>query len=68
VREVTPAEARELRPLRLRVVTAREGDTVDSLAGTMGGVDRPREHFLMLNGLPRGASPTPGQAYKVTAE
>jgi predicted Zn-dependent protease len=68
VREVTAAETRQLRPLRLRIVAAREGDTVDSLTRAMSGVDRPRERFLMLNGLGRGASVKPGEFYKVITE
>jgi predicted Zn-dependent protease len=68
VREVTPAEARDLRPSRLRIVTAREGDTAESLAGGMGGADRPLERFLMLNGLARGDTPKAGEPYKVITE
>jgi predicted Zn-dependent protease len=68
VRDVTAAEARQLRPLRLRIVAAREGDTVDSLTGAMSGIDRPRERFLMLNGLARGAPVKPGEFYKVITE
>jgi predicted Zn-dependent protease len=68
LREVTTAEARALRPLRLRVVAAREGDTVESLAGAMSGVDRPRERFLTLNGLARGSPVKAGEIYKVVTE
>jgi predicted Zn-dependent protease len=68
LREVGAAEARGLRPLRLRVVAAREGDTAESLAGTMGGVERPRERFLMLNGLTRSAPLKAGELYKVVTE
>jgi predicted Zn-dependent protease len=68
LREVTPNEARELRPLRLRIVTAREGDTVEGLAGAMSGVDRPLERFLGLNGLVRGAPVKAGDLYKVVTE
>jgi predicted Zn-dependent protease len=68
LREVTPNEARELRPLRLRIVTAREGDTVEGLAGAMSGVDRPLERFLALNGLARGTPVKAGDLYKVVTE
>ncbi len=68
LREITPTEARELRPLRLRIVTAREGDTVEGLAHAMSGVDRPLERFLTLNGLVRGAPVKAGDLYKVITE
>jgi predicted Zn-dependent protease len=68
LREVTPAEARELRPLRLRIVAARDGDTAETLAGAMSGVDRPRERFLTLNGLARGAPLKAGELYKIITE
>jgi predicted Zn-dependent protease len=68
VREVTPEEARDLRPLRLRVVAAQDGDTVASLASRMSGVEGPVERFMTLNGLARGASVKPGDLYKVITE
>lgn len=68
IREVTADEARDLRPLRLQVVTAREGDTVEKLAGRMAGLDRAVDRFLGLNGLARGAALTPGDLYKVIIE
>jgi predicted Zn-dependent protease len=68
LREVTPDEARALRPLRLQVAAAREGDTVEHLASRMGGVDRQLERFLMLNGLARGAMLRPGEPYKLVTE
>jgi predicted Zn-dependent protease len=68
IREVSASDARELRPLRLRVVAAREGDSVEALAGAMRGVDRPLERFLTLNGLARGAPVKAGDLYKVITE
>lgn len=68
LREVATDEARDLRPLRLRVMAAREDDTVESLANRMSGVDRPRERFMALNGLPRNTPLKPGELYKITAE
>jgi predicted Zn-dependent protease len=61
-------EARALRPLRLQLVTAAEGETVQRLASRMTGVDRPLERFLILNGLERGARLQPGERYKVVVE
>jgi predicted Zn-dependent protease len=68
VREVTSEEARDLRPLRLQIVAAREGETVESLATRMGGVDRPVERFMILNGLSRSGPLEAGELYKVITE
>lgn len=67
VRQVQPEEARRIRPLKLQVVTAREGDTAQSLAGQMP-VDRPLERFLLLNGLDRNGPLKPGERYKIVVE
>jgi predicted Zn-dependent protease len=68
VREVPAEEARDLRPLRLRIVAAREGDTVEALAGRMAPVDRPLERFMVLNGMARGGLLEAGELYKVITE
>jgi predicted Zn-dependent protease len=68
LRAVAAEEARDLRPLRLRVVQARDGDTPEVLAGRMSGVDRPLERFRTLNGLARGAPLKAGELYKVITE
>ncbi|MET0741922.1 MAG: M48 family metalloprotease [Microvirga sp.] len=68
VRQVTPAEARSVQPLHLRVVTAQEGDTADSMAARMPVADRPLERFLQLNSLDRPGPLQPGQRYKIIVE
>ena len=68
VRQVTPEEARSIRPLRLAVVTAREGDTVESLASRMVVNDNPVERCELLNGLDPGTPVRPGEAYKIVVE
>ncbi len=45
VRQVQPEEARRIRPLKLQIVTAQRGDTLQSLAARMP-VDCPLERFL----------------------
>ncbi len=65
---IDPAEARTLRPLRLVVVTAGAGETVEAVAQRMVVPDKPVERFLVLNGLERGASLRAGQPYKVVVE
>jgi predicted Zn-dependent protease len=68
VRALSPEERAAIRPLRLQVVTAGPGDTVQSLGARMAGEERAVERFLALNGLERGAGVTPGEHYKITAE
>ncbi len=68
VRALSPEEAAAVRPLRVRVVTAEEGDTVETLARRMVAGDRPVERFLVLNGLSRGAAVRAGERYKLVAD
>jgi predicted Zn-dependent protease len=68
IRPVTAEEARGVRPLRLQLVTAGPGDTVESLAVRMVVPNRATERFLVLNGLDRGARLKPGERYKIVAE
>jgi predicted Zn-dependent protease len=50
-RRLTLEEIQAARPLRIKVITVQPGDTVESLAHRMSGVDRPAERFRVLNGL-----------------
>jgi predicted Zn-dependent protease len=50
-RRLTLEEIQAARPLRIKVITVQPGDTVESLAHRMSGVDRPTERFRILNGL-----------------
>ena len=68
VRPVTPEEARAVRPLRIQLVTAGEGDTAGRLAERMSVPDRPLERFQALNGIERGGRLTPGERYKLVVE
>ncbi|GEP09222.1 M48 family metalloprotease [Methylobacterium gnaphalii] len=65
---VDPDEARSLKPLHLRIVTASSGDTVEQFASRMVVTDRALDRFLVLNGLDRGAILRPGQGYKLIGE
>jgi len=65
---IGPAETQALRPLRIQVVQAVAGDTVDGLARRMVVTDRASDRFLVLNGLERGAALRPGQGYKLVVE
>jgi predicted Zn-dependent protease len=68
VRALSAEERAAIRPLRLHVLTASAGDTVQSLSARMAGEERAVERFLTLNGLDRGTGVKPGEQYKVTAE
>ncbi|GEO99056.1 M48 family metalloprotease [Methylobacterium haplocladii] len=63
-----PDEARALKPLHLRVVTASSGETAEQLATRMVAPDRALDRFLVLNGLDRGGAVKSGQGYKLIGE
>jgi predicted Zn-dependent protease len=65
VAPLTQAEAAAIKGKRIRVVTVRAGDTIDSLARQMAYPSYQRERFLTLNGLDAGARLTPGMLVKV---
>jgi predicted Zn-dependent protease len=67
VRQVEKDEARQIRPLKLQMVTARAGDTAQEVAARMP-VDRPLERFLLLNGLDRPGPLKAGERYKTVVE
>ncbi|WP_300254426.1 M48 family metalloprotease [Bradyrhizobium sp.] len=50
-RRLTLEEIQAARPLRIKVITVQPGDTVESLAHRMAGIDHPAERFRVLNGL-----------------
>ena len=62
---LTAAEAAELKPQRVRLVTVREGDTVDTFARQMAVDALPRETFITLNGLDRGQILAAGERVKI---
>lgn len=67
-RVLTQAERDALKPLRIRIVTARAGDTESSIAARMQGVDRKVELFRLLNGDITGSPVRTGGRYKIIAE
>ena len=50
-RRLSLEEIQAARPLRIKIITAQPGDTVESLSHRMAAVDRPMERFRVLNGL-----------------
>jgi predicted Zn-dependent protease len=67
-RRMSIAESKAARPLRLRVVTVGNGDTVEQLASRMAVSDRRLERFRILNGLEPGVRLNPGDLVKIVVE
>lgn len=67
-RPLSNGEAARATPLRVALVTARAGDTAESLSRSMEFLDQPQQRFLILNGLAAEAGITPGQTYKIITE
>jgi predicted Zn-dependent protease len=65
LRRITPAEAAEIRPRIIHVVTVTPGDTVQSLASRMAYRDFKLERFLTLNNLPPNSTLIPGRKVKI---
>jgi predicted Zn-dependent protease len=65
VRRLTDAQAAQLRPRRIEVVTLRAGDTVQSLANRMAFSDLRLERFLVLNDLDPNTALRPGRRVKI---
>lgn len=64
-RSLSEAEVSGLRPLVIRVVTVKPGDTASSLAARMEGTERKLELFQILNALTPGSTLTPGSRVKL---
>ena len=65
MRRITANEAAAVKPRQIDVVTARVGDTVQSLAGRMAYSSAQFERFLVLNGLSANARIVAGQKVKI---
>ena len=67
-RKLTPQEAADVKPLRLRIHTVRAGETPRSLAARMPFESFALERFLVLNGLRANSTLRAGQKVKIVAE
>jgi predicted Zn-dependent protease len=65
LQRISAAQAVQIRPRVIDVVTVRAGDTVQSLAARMAYRDFQLDRFLSLNGLNAGSRLTPGQQLKL---
>lgn len=67
-RKISAAEARAVKPLRIRIVTVKPGDTAASLGRRMVYSDFQAERFRVLNGLEPNEEPRPGAQVKLVTE
>jgi len=67
-RVLSPAEKAALKPLRVRVVAVKAGDTVGSLSAQMNGVDRKLDLFRLLNALSASSSVSAGDKVKIITD
>ncbi len=67
-RVLSASEKAALKPLRIRVIMVRPGDTIGSLSARMAGVDNKLDLFRLLNALSPGASVSAGDKVKIIAE
>ena len=67
-RRLSLDEIQSARPLRIKIITVQPGDTVDSLAHRMSGLDHPIERFRVLNGLDAHAQVKVRDRVKIVVE
>jgi predicted Zn-dependent protease len=65
LRRISASDAAAVRPRKLVVVTAKKGDTVQSLAARMAYSDSALDRFLVLNALNANSVIAPGQRVKI---
>ena len=65
IRRITTAEAGAIRPRKVAVVTAKAGDTVQTLSARMAFTDAKLDRFLVLNGLSANSRIAAGQKVKI---
>lgn len=65
---LSASEKAALKPLRIRVVSVKPGDTIGSLAARMAGVDKKLELFKLLNALSPGATVSAGDKVKIISD
>ncbi len=64
-RRAEAGDLNQVRKVAVRVVTAKAGDSADSLARQMGGLSRGTELFYIINDLYPGDAVVAGQKYKI---
>jgi predicted Zn-dependent protease len=67
-RRLSAAEAKQIKPLHLRIHSVKTGDTAPSIARQMAFQDRKLDRFLVLNGLTRGSQLQLQELVKIVTE
>lgn len=67
-RRMATNEIQALKPLRIRVVTVRPGDTIATLASRMMGTDRKLDLFRLINAMQVTSTVRPGDKVKIISE
>ena len=67
-RRLSRAEAKDIHPLKIRLIKVQAGDSVKSLSKRMPFETYKREWFRVLNGLGVGDPLTIGQQVKIVSE
>ena len=67
-RLLSASEKAALKPLRIRIVTVKPGQTTGSIAASMAGVGRKLDLFRLLNALPPGGSVSAGDKVKIITD
>ncbi len=67
-RQLTAQEVANLRPLQIEIVTVGPGDTIETLAQRMRGVDQPVQLLMILNGIEPGTNLAPGSHLKIITD
>ena len=68
MRRITAAEAGQVVPRKVEVVTAARADTVQTLSRRMAFTDAQEARFRVLNGLASNAQVVPGERYKIVVQ
>ncbi len=67
-RKMGDLERKNLRPLTVKVVTVKSGETMSTIVGRMAGTDRKLALFRLLNALPAGAAVSTGDKMKIIVD
>jgi len=68
MRRMSAAEAAAVRPLRIKVVKVKAGETPETFARMMAFPDAPLDRFLVLNGLEKGDTLRAGERVKLVVK
>ena len=66
--KMSPSEIAALKPLCVKIVKVRPGDTITSLASRMRDTNRRLELFQLLNALHSGSTPSVGTEVKIVSD